>query len=1124
MSDKKSKPTFIEATEAKAAAKADREASKRVFRSFLILLATLHLIVYLIVSQKGIPGYVRHLRDIAIALALQPILTFTLIGAIVLLYYSIIEWRRRYDQGESVYPPYPPVPELRFSNDIYIGSAWTRDGKQPGDIMHPDDEVVEPHVILKEKGLVGNIHVKGGVGGGKTATFIEPVTDQAIMKFPKPYPPEHFTLGPDGRYVDVIPPRPKQSLFRRKSEKEYQADPFDRSLWNPYVGMTPEEAQVEYQRLLQEHENKKWFLFLIDPKGDLTDFVAQSAEAAGRGDDVIVLEPGGEYTYNPLGIIGNELVLSELIMDGIEAVAGQTIQMYWRNTQSEWLANALTVLRAASPSKLTFKTVLTMARSEQMRNRWVAEAENKMREYQEEEERYRKMGREYHGDRVNPAAIEFFRDWDDAEADPAMKRNVVSGIKAQAKYFVDAVMAPFLCPEMPATFEGFEKMIDKGQIVVLRCPIGEYGPVGKVLGILLLADAQQAARVRIIRPDMNQERMGAFIVDEVANYLNKLTRDFISINRQSRVACIFAHQSQGQLMEDKKTETSFNDNLRSKVSYSAPNAEAGRREASLFGSRLITKEVYSESTNLQRVEREGDGESLRAKGGESKGISVRLEEVERPWFKAEEFVSLKLGECIVSEFDGVTTLPPRKIKAPLYFMTPRAQRLETIAIRPRNLKPHPVVRLQTKVDEDYLATALDNSGFIITETLRDNDGIQGIKFVTEVGTVIVPYSRLSGDVFDIIAERLADSTATIILADIASAKILRDDCGVTLETPLPLPAALEQKILIEQDGEEIEKTLGEIVFDSPRQFLDYQSLVREITNEEVGYSPDDGWDYHWSQPLDDCRAAIVRDSRLYINAYERVGHALYALDSGLVEDLHEELRMVVDEALEQLRESLPAEHVLEDEFASVADEEEANAQDHNEDIPETHFDFATESLESKDVQDLDPDDDEDIPETYDDVFGEDVPEEIDIASMVDSLDDEDVEDLLFGEEFDDIDLDIDVSESDILDSVDTDMAEVDEASDLEAEKDATPSSHPESESSKSVDEEELPAMKTPPKERSATGKKKKKSSRNNKKQSQHEAPLTLFDLDDVIAPSPFDAFTLPHTNSNTEEDDSENSR
>src|SRR5690606_24239318 len=112
------------------------------------------------------------------------------------------------EPNEVMLPDFPPRPDLRFTNQILVGSAWTRFGKQPGDIFRRDeaDELFDAddvHVVLNEKGLFGNIQVTGGVGSGKTSTLIQPFIWQGISKYPKPPRPEEFELGPNGRYPSV---------------------------------------------------------------------------------------------------------------------------------------------------------------------------------------------------------------------------------------------------------------------------------------------------------------------------------------------------------------------------------------------------------------------------------------------------------------------------------------------------------------------------------------------------------------------------------------------------------------------------------------------------------------------------------------------------------------------------------------------------------------------------------------------------------------------------------------------------------------------------------------------------------------------------------------------------------
>src|SRR5690606_2046346 len=430
------------------------------------------------------------------------------IGLVFLVLYKGVEMWHNADPREIVLPPFPPMPDLRLTNSIYIGSAWTRRGKQPGDVVSlddDDDELFDPedvHVILNEKGLFGNIQVTGGVGSGKTSSLIQPFIWQGISKYPKPPHPDTFQLGSDGRYhleknADSSDPswiKRLWGILRGQPAPEDSMLTLPSPDWHPYIGMTREEALAEYERLLELHQRLKWGMFIMDPKGDLTEFVLRAAACFDRSEDVIVLRPDGEATYNPLEINANPGVQAELVMDGIEAVSGQPIQQYWRGTMAGWLENALALLRVVDPTRMTFKGILRLARNESLRTQMVSEAENIMRRAQEEEERLRRLGREYTGIRVDPAMVEFFRDWDDEEADPQLKRAVVSGIKTQSKFFVNSELAPFLCPEMPPTFGGFENMIDKGQIVVLRMPLDTWGPVARVLGILVMADAQQVAR------------------------------------------------------------------------------------------------------------------------------------------------------------------------------------------------------------------------------------------------------------------------------------------------------------------------------------------------------------------------------------------------------------------------------------------------------------------------------------------------------------------------------------------------------------------------------------------------------------------------------------------------------
>jgi len=861
-----------------------------IFRQILIGMALIHAVVAVIVG--GPLGYIQSLQVLFHLLVDQPWLSVLVIIALGSLYFGLDAWRHP-KLGPLVLPPYPLIDDLRFRNDLYIGSGWTREGKQPGDPFDPaEDEFLgdNPHVILKEKGLFGNLHVKGGVGGGKTSTFIMPVVHQMIAKWPVPPPPSAFQLGPNGVYLS--PPDSASSQWtppwksKGPSVDPAKDGPIPSAPWYPYVGLNLPEAETKYAELLAQHQRHKWGGFIIDPKGDMTEEIRRMAALYGRSDDVVVLEPLGENTYNPLQISANPLVQSEMVMDGIEAVAGQAIQAYWRNTQSEWLSNALAIIGVADPHRKTFRTILKFARSESVRTAMVSEAQNMMEQAQAAEERSKRLGQPYDGLRVNPGAIDYFRQWDDSETDVKQKQAVVSGIQAQAKFFVEDELAPFLCPELPPTFEGFDKAIDAGQIVVLRMPLGKWSAVAKVLGILVLADAQQAARDRINKPNLNQDRVLLYCVDEIANYLNRLTKEFISMNRQSRVCFLASHQSQGQLImgNDRSFETSFNDNLRTKISYSAPNAESARRESMLFGARSVFKESWSQSESFSDVTVQDDPEMFKPGGPASRGGAVRIEAIDKPWFDPEAFISLRMGELILSEFDGVTTLPPRRVKAPAWFASPQfavARGLE-INLDPR--RPHPLVEVRdlahdiTSRDGELLQTAWSMAGFAVIELVADGEGaLAGLRAVLDVGTFLVPWTAVMEDA-DRWRERLADPQTLVVLPDLPQiVRLLTNELGATFDRVLDLP------------------TLSIAAGESPS----WGDRIDLALADQLSWNrPDMGFD-PWAWCLDHGnRRPLVEDSRRIIDLFTKWGSRLDNVDDEALEQLYEQVRLRITVALE----------------------------------------------------------------------------------------------------------------------------------------------------------------------------------------------------------------------------------
>lgn len=864
--------------------------------------------------------------------------------------WTVHQFRHRNDVTNIVLPPFPPVPDLSREDAIFIGSGWTREGGQPGDVVPADTEILDdPHLVWERKGQLGNGLITAGVGAGKTEWLLKPMLYSIIAKYPKPDLPPHRrvsdaealrpltheapsfameggfaswvrnALASPSQWVGVggagalgRAPRGVASYFagivgphfermgwlkiaRACQTLEEAGSPARAIQGDPYEGLSPEAADALYEELLREHHERKCGISMIDLKGDLSEFALKVATLFGREDDIVILKPGGEWTYNPLLLSDKSLTQAELIMDGVSAVSeGGEGPSFWRSTQAEFLTNTISVLRSVAPNKCTFVEILKFARDEQLRAEYVGRAEALRAEQVREEMRLHALGMPYTGPHIDQGAIDFFRDFDNEEADVQMKRAVVQGIKSFAKYYVDPELRGFLNPELPPTFTGFRDVFDRGKLVILQMPLADFGPVGKVLGILTSADFMQVARRRITDRTMNQDRMTYLIIDEVQNYLSTPLRDFLATNRQSGVCFLGAHQSLGQLMRGNNDGylISFLDNCRTKFVGQATNGGSGAELSRMLGQRPMDKI----STNITAGLPSAAVKDVDAKGG-TVGESVSIQEVEKAFFTSHNLMSLLLGQFAVLKFDGKRNHHPRMVQTQP-FSGSHAAEMELVAhVMPETEAPHPVVWLEGRSaqDESYFQLFVGTSRFLIVHPLLDGTGAMGgARFTSTDGTLIVDLATLN-DQKEFLYQTCADDSVKVVFPDAGAGLGL---FWHVLEAPVASPIFLAETwaAATEQPCRDTWSLLAE-----------QEGVVREWA--DVG-----AWDYHQSRQ-NGLRVQIQEESRAMLRLYRRtVGHLMAAGDGSVELAIDTFLRDIeaalpaAQDALQTAMEELPPEH------------------------------------------------------------------------------------------------------------------------------------------------------------------------------------------------------------------------
>lgn len=688
------KPALLGGVETRAGEKQKRRDRLKELRRYLIVaLASVVLGLVVIYARRDSSAPVSFVRWLAAAFR-DPVSLLATLAAISAVTAALYGYAHRNDPYPVVLPPYPPDPDLRFCDDLLLGRGWTWDGKMPGAAqMSTDPCEASPFVTIPAQGIVGNLRAIGAIGSRKTEGVIKNLVWQILHKFPAP--------GADDAAVP------------------------------------PDAPSVEERARL--HREARPGMFLIDAKGNLSEWVMKAAAAAGRGDDVIVLRPGGPWTYNPLLITENPTVLASQIVEGARVVAeGETGPDFYRLTMSEWLANAIQLILAVDPSQLTIMRLLELARDESLRARYVDQAEALAALNAREDAAVQRRGRAVTGYRIDPNVVSYFRDFDrDTSEASKLRTMVLSGIKSHFALFVERELREFLSPDGKPTFAGFAQCFNEGKIVVLRLPMDQYDQVGRTLGILTSLDFQQVARRRLNDRGMNRERLVYLVLDEMHYYVTGSLATFLSVSRESRVPAIGAHQSLGQTGSDQAIARVLNDNFRTNLVMTAPNAEAGAVLASMIGEREVLRTSVHETTSVEGgVHLMGRTEML----GQNVGVQVATE----AYFPADELVHLPSAEAIAMVFDGDGNRRPRRMRTPLFY----EEHLERIApfdhLRLSPQPPHPVIMVSgDRMSLPYFTKFVTSTYFLIASAIVDAAGrLRALRFTSEHGTAILPLEFL----------------------------------------------------------------------------------------------------------------------------------------------------------------------------------------------------------------------------------------------------------------------------------------------------------------------------------------------------------------------------------------------
>ena len=294
---------------------------------------------------------------------------------------------------------------------------------------------------------------------------------------------------------------------------------------------------IEYKA---DSPSEKIGMLVLDVKGNYYIKVSEFAEKTGRKDDLIVINLGGKYKYNPLhkpnlkpSVLANRLKTILLLF------SPNNSESYWLDKVEQILTECIKLCRLYNNGYVTFEEIHKLISTENYYAEKIEILRNKFtRNELNTEDVYNLM-----------SSLNFFQK-EFLSLDQRTLSILRSEITRITNVFVSdyEVYRTFNPPKEELNFFGFENLINTGKIVVLNMNISEYKILSKIIATYLKLDFQTEVMARLANNFENSNRTVAFISDEYHEYCTISDSEFYAQSREAKCINIVATQSYTSLL------------------------------------------------------------------------------------------------------------------------------------------------------------------------------------------------------------------------------------------------------------------------------------------------------------------------------------------------------------------------------------------------------------------------------------------------------------------------------------------------------------------------------------------------------------------------------------------------
>ena len=294
------------------------------------------------------------------------------------------------------------------------------------------------------------------------------------------------------------------------------------------------------------NEDEKIGMLILDVKGNYQYQVQKYCENSNRDNDLIIIELGGKFKYNPLNkphlkasVLANRLKTILLLF------SENNSESYWLDKAEQILEHAIKLCRLYNNNYVNFTEIHKIItdsnyyyeKIELLKNNFLNTKLN-------EEQCYTLL-----------SSITFFEN-EFLKLDARTMSILKSEITRITNCFVSDfdVLHTFNPTKEEENFYGLSDILEKGKIVILNMNISEYKNLSKIIAAYLKLDFQTEVLSNLAKNNCN--RTVAFISDEYHEYVTSTDADFFAQSREAKCINIVATQSYTSLLKTLNNESS----------------------------------------------------------------------------------------------------------------------------------------------------------------------------------------------------------------------------------------------------------------------------------------------------------------------------------------------------------------------------------------------------------------------------------------------------------------------------------------------------------------------------------------------------------------------------------------